>query len=289
MSAITTELANKLVSKTGEIDTNNLYIDVEKVDNDHISVKYKYKGEKVSSASLMNAMFSGPSREQKKGSKIAGEVYATLATSEKGKKNAKGPCNNAYIVEWAVVSVAGGGWGRLLYYVAMHFAGKNGITADRIKSSSSAVEVWNKLWSDADVEKLPLDDFFDPKTPNLNDDCNLASSGVYGEKPTDEEKGADSAEAHDWNPSLRGDKDTEKLSPEEKAKRAKQYKEIKASKLNYVYRGESKEAINILANAGMLAINGQFPKKQTVVANRSVPAPKPLEEQVSLYGILFGD
>ena len=106
-----------------------------------------------------------------------------IATRASAISKAKGQCNDSYVVEYAVVNQPGGGWGRLLYYVAMHYVGENGLISDRVQSSVDAVATWNKLWNDTEIEKKPLDDFYDPKTPDKKDDCNLASSGKYSKPP----------------------------------------------------------------------------------------------------------
>lgn len=291
MSNVAKEMAKKLVSNTAEgIDTKGLYINVQKIDSDIMTVEYQYKSQTKSSVSLTGVMYGG--QEKPSGStKLAGEVTARLASS---KKDAKGKCLDAFIVEYAVSNVAGG-WGRFLYYILMHYAGSHGITADRVRSSSAAVSVWNKIAADSSVNRLPLDDFYNPATATKDDDCNLASSGIYGEKPVEKEasaaqkeKALHSKDAHDWNRLLRGEEETTQSEETSKEEKAENYKNAKASALNYVYVGESKEAVDMLIQAGMLAINDQFPRKQAVVVGRPTNVPKPLEEQVSLQDVLFG-
>lgn len=290
MTTIATQLATKLVNET----TKELYINVDHSFKDIIRVTYRYKDEpEEKDVSLFSVM--GQNRPKPvEGEKIYGEVYAKLASSSPDK--AKGPCNDSYVVELAVVNQPGGGWGRLLYYVAMHYAGKNGLISDRVLSSSDAVATWNKLWSDSEIEKKPLDDVYEPKTPEKQDDCNLASSGKYSTDDTHTEKAKFSKSAHNWNYLLRGQKkekqDEYEILSDPNPEHAKEYKEQKANKLNYTYISESRKAISILADAGRLAYNGKFsPKKTTTISSVSPAiAPKPLEENhVFLYDILFGD
>ena len=112
--------------------------------------------------------------------------------------------------------------------------------------------------------------------------------------------------AHDWNPRLKGyesneesntdeyysSDNTPKINKVEREERGQEYKKKKASVLNYVYYGESRQAINILNNAGKLAYNNKFaPKPSTHLASmqkRNIP--QALEENyVFLYEFLFGD
>lgn len=294
-----TQTATQIAKEFVKTSAPDLYLDVEHVDKDLISVTYRYRKEKFINVSMFDMMFRKKS-EEKKPNKFSGELVARLATSSKD--DSKGACRNAYVVNYAVVNAPGGGLGRLLYYIVMHYAGASGITADRVKSSYDAVSAWNKLSSDSEVKKLPLDDFYNPKTPDLEDDCNLASSGIYPTGKEHGERGEHSKEAHDWNPRLKGyesnEEKTEELygenpkSPVEREKLAKEYKAKKASVLNYVYYGESREAINILNNAGKLAYNGKFVPKPSVdlslMQKRTVP--QALEENgLFLYEFLFGD
>jgi hypothetical protein len=290
MTTIATQLATKLVNET----LKELYINVDHSFQDIIRVTYRYKDEpQEKDVSLTSAMEHDRTKPAE-GEKIYGEVYAKLASSSPDK--AKGPCNDSYVVELAVVNQPGGGWGRLLYYIAMHYAGENGLISDRVRSSSNAVATWNKLWNDSEIKKKLLDDFYDPKTPDEKDDCNLASSGKYSTEDSNKEKAKFSKSAHNWNYFLGGHRKETKGEYEELSdpnpERAKEYKEQKANKLNYTYISESREAISILADAGRLAYNGKFsPKKTTTISSINRPAtPRPIEENhVFLYDILFGD
>jgi hypothetical protein len=308
MTRIATELAQKIVAGTAEgIDTANLYIAVQKIDNDTITVEYGYKNEQKIPVSLFGVMYGIDKKPVAGGqTKLSGEVIGRLATSKP--ETAKGECRSSYIVEYSVVN-SPGGWGRLLYYVLMHYAGNHGITADRVKSSGAAVSAWNRLWEDSEVNKLSLDDFYDPFTPEKSDDCNLASSGAYGEKELEKnaeaarkERALHSTEAHKWNRFLRGyekaqeheeDPDAPEQTPEQRAERAEKYKKEKASKLNYVYVADSRDAVSILSDAGKLSFNGKFAPKQKTVAptatRTNVPQPISLREEYSLFAMLYGD
>ena len=116
------------------------------------------------------------------------------------------------------------------------------------------------------------------------------------------EKGEHSEKAHDWNPRLKGYESHEEAEEDrysenpksevEREERGQEYKKQKASVLNYVYYGQSNEAISILNNAGKLSYNGKFaPKPSTTLASfRRKDIPRPLEENhVFLYDLLFGD
>jgi hypothetical protein len=292
MTQIATQLAKNFLRDT----PSNLYINVEHLDSDIIHATFRYQGEKFKDVSMIDMMFRDKTKPVQN-QKLSGEVFAKFAKSNP--EASKGSCRDAYVIEYAIVNIPGGGYGRLLYYVVMHYAASHGITADRVKSSSDAVGTWNKLWNDSEVQKLPLDDFFDPKTPDPNDDCNLASSGIYPQGKEHGEKAEHSKKAHDWNPYLKGhegddsdDSEEYEKDPVLKQEKAEQYKKQKASKLNYVYVAESRQAINILNDAGRLAYNGKFAPKPTKTVSSIVGrnVPKPLEENhVLIYNLLFGD
>jgi hypothetical protein len=73
-------------------------------------------------------------------------------------------------------SAAVGGYGPLLYDIAMDDAG--GLTPDRDSVSRSAQGVWRYYMGNRDdVEKKPLDDAGDPKTPTKKDDSTLHPGG----------------------------------------------------------------------------------------------------------------
>lgn len=296
MSQIATQIATDFVKNSAP----DLYINVEHFGKDIIHVTFRYQNQKFLDVSIFDMMLRDKTK-QTKPEKFSGELFAKLATSNP--EASVGECRDAYVVEYAIVNEPGGGLGRLLYYIAMHYAGSHGITADRLKSSADAVGAWNKLYADSEIKKLPLDDVYDPKTPDSKDDCNLASSGIYPTGKEHGKKGEDSEKAHDWNPRLKGYEsheesnddeyaDIPKISKVEREKRGQEYKKKKASVLNYVYYGESRQAINILNNAGKLAYNGKFaPKPSTTLsAMQKRNVPQALEENhVFLFDLLFGD
>lgn len=258
MSNFAKKLAEQLINGIAGIDTENLYINVDLTGTDSIMIEYRYKDKKTAITGFHSSVQKG-----EKGDLVTGDLEAQLASSN---EEAKGPCLNAYIIKNVAVRPQGG-WGRLLYYIAMHFSGEHGITADREKSSSSAVGAWNNLYADSEVQKLPLDNVFDPITAPKDDDCNLASSGIYGY-----EKSKDS---YQWNPMLSyGDErnvDIENIAPEEeRLKKGDEYRKIKASKLNYVYKGRFPEVIGMLQQANKLVVNGK------------------INESIRLFNLIFG-
>jgi hypothetical protein len=216
MSGIAFELAKKLVDKASDVNTNGLYISVTTAEDGFLFIDYKYSNEKENK-------FSGSSQ------KLTGWVECAKPENF---QDAMGECLDSFIVKNTRVSVKGG-YGRLLYYIAMHFAGESGITPDRAMSSSDDVGAWNNLYNDSSVKKVALDDYKNPQTPPKRDDCNLASSGLYGDE--------ESSKSYSWN---------EKLSDEE-------YRKMKASKLNYVYIGSFPEVINLLASNGKLYVDNK--------------------------------
>ena len=84
-------------------------------------------------------------------SKLAEPAYQVMAELEMRKWN--GMCNNAWEIYWADVhkDYAGGGFGPLMYDVAMELAGVHGVMCDRNSVSNDAARVWNYYLSRADV------------------------------------------------------------------------------------------------------------------------------------------
>lgn len=225
MTSKAVSLAERLF---GDVETRNLFIKVE-VDGEHISVSYEYDNKRSKPADFGNKK------------KLNGSVIAYAASMNKYKN--LGPCFDAYIVDQSRVNKKGG-YGNLLYYLTMHFAGDKGIAADRILSSDQAVNSWNRLYDDSKVIKKPLDDFFDPRTLPPEDDCNLASSGIYSLTPEEPEsvKLRHAYSSYSWNDNLED----------------KEYREIKASKLNYVYVADSSDLIEYLTSINIpVAVNGE--------------------------------
>ena len=255
MSKVALELAQNLVSGVPGVDTVNLYISISFVDNELMFVEYKYKDKETKTTG-----FYGDTQKGENGVLVTGDLEAQVAESNDA---AKGPCLGAFIIRSVSVRPRGG-WGRLLYYIAMHYSGRRGITSDKEKSSADAVGVWNKLFADSEVKRKVLDDINNPQTPEKEDDCNLSSSGIYGYEK--------SKTSYQWNPSLSyGDEknvDPEQIPPEEeRLKKGEEYRKIKASKLNYVYYGSMSETINLLARAGKLEVNGQQIGESVKLAN----------------------
>ena len=138
MSQIATQIATDFVKNSAP----DLYINVEHIDADIIHITFRYQKQKFLDVSMFDMMLRKKG-EYKKPEKFSGELFAKLATSNKNAS--KGPCRDAYVVEYAIVNAPGGGLGRLLYYIAMHYAGSHGITADRLKSSADAVGAWTSI------------------------------------------------------------------------------------------------------------------------------------------------
>ena len=87
----------------------------------------------------------------------------------------RGNCHNAYFVGWASAS---GGWGPMLYDIAMEIATEDGssLMADRSDVSPEALRVWDFYLSDrSDVEAIQLDDLNDLLTDEEKDNCEQES------------------------------------------------------------------------------------------------------------------
>lgn len=264
MSAVALKLAKQMIDGISGIKTEGLYIKVIHQDSDLIFVEYQYAGKKAQTTG-----FNSAEVKSSEGVLVQGELEAELATGNKG---AKADCLDSFIIR-NVSARPQGGWGRLLYYIAMHYAGNHGITADREKSSGSAVGAWNNLASDSSVVRKQLDDFKSPTTPDTKDDCNLASSGIYGHE--------NSRDSYEWNPMLSyGDERhinpddiiDGKVSEKDRLAKGDEYRKTKASNLNFVYYHQIPDVVNMLTKAGKLFVDSD---------------PKPMTESISLYKILF--
>jgi len=84
-----------------------------------------------------------------------------------------GPCLGGYVVTWS--SVEEGGWGPLLYDLAMEYATSkgSGLISDRQSVSYKANKVWDYyLANRSDVEMVQMDDLENRLTPgDENDNC----------------------------------------------------------------------------------------------------------------------
>jgi hypothetical protein len=84
------------------------------------------------------------------------------------------PCNSAYSV---TAVAARKGYGPITYDIAMSMFGE--ITSDKASEdgmfsvSSAAKKVWDVYKTRQDVNKNPLDNIEDPKTPQKSDDCKV--------------------------------------------------------------------------------------------------------------------
>ena len=90
-----------------------------------------------------------------------------------------GPCGGSWIV---VSSHARGGWGPLLYDVAIEYATENGsgLTPDRDSVSRSAYRVWDYYMNRRpDVRSHQLDDMKGSLALPKGDDCRQVSPGAH--------------------------------------------------------------------------------------------------------------
>lgn len=84
-------------------------------------------------------------------------------------KAVTGECNGAYEVN-RVAAVPGGGYGPLMYQIAMAAVPSHRIMPDRENVSAQAGTIWNKM---SGAKKLKLDDEQNPQTEPLEDDCKI--------------------------------------------------------------------------------------------------------------------
>tara|TARA_R100000152_G_C6765943_1_gene190813 strand:- start:606 stop:1199 length:594 start_codon:yes stop_codon:yes gene_type:complete len=90
-----------------------------------------------------------------------------------------GECAGAWVIG---VTSAKGGWGPMLYDVAIEMASKKhmgggGVTPDRNTVSSDARAIWDYYLNNRnDVISKQLDDKENPQTPDKSDDCNQTSA-----------------------------------------------------------------------------------------------------------------
>lgn len=115
------------------------------------------------------------------GNTITGE----LRTKQPSQTN-DGPCLTARKIDWVRVSPTGGGWGALLYEIALESVKKNNsyLMPDRWSTQPEAVNIWKKFMSREDIEKIPLDTLYNNFTPNNNEDnCNLKMLHWFVDNP----------------------------------------------------------------------------------------------------------
>jgi hypothetical protein len=89
--------------------------------------------------------------------------------------NRRSPCYGAYEIK--SVRAQTKGLGPLMYEIAMEAASAvgGGLISDRMHVSSDALRVWTKYKNGRpDVDKLPMDDFRRPQTPDPDDDCDVS-------------------------------------------------------------------------------------------------------------------
>jgi len=97
--------------------------------------------------------------------KLSTPVYEVFAELEMRKWD--GMCNNAWEVYWADVyeDYKDGGFGPLMYDIAMELAGKHGLMCDRNSVSNEAARLWNHyltlrsdvFTADIDIDNCPSD------------------------------------------------------------------------------------------------------------------------------------
>lgn len=109
----------------------------------------------------------------KKDSNSSKDIFANISAYEP--YDHQGNCLNAFIVGWSKTNVKG--LGPFVYDLLLELAGETGVTPDRESVSKSASKVWKYYFFNRnDVEKKPLDDIINPKTPPKEDDCLFISS-----------------------------------------------------------------------------------------------------------------
>ena len=112
------------------------------------------------------------SKNQKKiDLQIVDENDSAVAELRAHRIRSLGPCLSAYFVGW---SYADGGWGPLLYDIAMEMATEMGssLMPDRSEVSPEALAVWDfYLKNRSDVEVLQLDDLQNLLTDDEKDNC----------------------------------------------------------------------------------------------------------------------
>jgi hypothetical protein len=99
-------------------------------------------------------------------------VYGVVLGVEQQDVEDTGPCWNAYQIFGPAARQK---YGPMMYDIAMSIAPNKTLTSDKIfGSSESAKAVWDYYrYRRTDVEKLPMDDIENPKTPSPEDDCML--------------------------------------------------------------------------------------------------------------------
>lgn len=97
---------------------------------------------------------------------FAGAIVGTITVSP---PTVEGECNGAWEV---IASAAEGGFGPMLYDIAMSMTPNKTMMADRNSVSNSAKGVWQFYFNNRkDVKSKELDDIENPKTPDPSDDC----------------------------------------------------------------------------------------------------------------------
>lgn len=85
----------------------------------------------------------------------------------------KNPCNGA----WEVRYSAGPDLGKLVYGMGFALTPNNRLIPDRQYVSDDAYKGWSKQKAKSNVEKIPLDNYKNPTTPDPSDDCAVHGPG----------------------------------------------------------------------------------------------------------------
>jgi hypothetical protein len=113
------------------------------------------------------------------GEKIEGRIELFSASPKDD-----GACYGAFKIHFTEVKQKGGGWGALLYELALEYAStvkKTGLMADRRSTQPEAVRIWKRYREQRkDVQQWFLDTKNNNFTPNKEDDnCNLSMLHWY--------------------------------------------------------------------------------------------------------------
>jgi len=146
---------------------------------DGLQVRMEYDGDFVQFQIVDEETGQAPTleRQLEKFGRIDGAVYLGKYTDNKGNK-----CLDAWEVR---SSEALGGFGPMLYDLAMEYATQNGggLISDRHSVTDEAYMVWKRYYDQRDdVESTQLDNLENELTPDEEDNCIQMSSIHWGEK-----------------------------------------------------------------------------------------------------------
>jgi len=160
------ELLKEGANDIADLESHDLYVTIKQDPDEAFGTQIYYSDSK------------GISRDIDPSAPIAGEIALTPSAAEGM------ACDDAWQIEYAEAT---GGWGPLLYDIAMEFATLNGggLTPDRVSVSSDAKAVWDYYLSNrGNVASHQLDKQPEEKlltgpqlTPDIEvDDCKQASA-----------------------------------------------------------------------------------------------------------------